>query len=85
MPYNEAANRGENLVLLALALMAGNLVEILLTGLAFDSATGCSLRSALDQLEKNGYLTLVQRQQINARLNPGAGNANFNNIKVNQR
>jgi hypothetical protein len=51
--------------------MAGNLVDRLLTGPAFDPATGYSLRSAWDQLEKNGYLTPAQQQQINARLSQG--------------
>jgi uncharacterized protein YecE (DUF72 family) len=46
-------------------------VDRLLACPAFDPATGYSLRSAWDQLEKNNYLTPAQQRQINAQLNQG--------------
>ncbi len=83
----EAAKMGENLPLLdanyekqrqaevtmLLAMMSASLVDRLLTGPAFNPATGCSAKSALDQLEKNGYLTPAQQQVINATVGQGSG------------
>ena len=52
-----------------LSIMGGQLVNRLMTGPAFDAATGYSDQSMLDQLEKNGYLTAEQRKTIDSRFN----------------
>ena len=54
-----------------LSIMGGQLVNRLMTGPAFDAATGYSDQSMLDQLEKNGYLTAEQRKTIDSRFNQG--------------
>ena len=54
-----------------LSIMGGQLVNRLMTGPAFDAATGYSDKSMLDQLEKNGYLTAEQRKTIDSRFNQG--------------
>ena len=56
-----------------IAIMGGVIADRLMTGPAFDPATGYSDESMLDQLEKNGFLDPSQRQALEARLGQGLG------------
>ena len=66
-----------------LSIMGGQLVNRLMTGPAFDAATGYSDQSMLDQLEKNGYLTAEQRKTIDSRFNQGNMTQNTKNNVIN--